>query len=203
MNQFDTSRLVQGAGDLWYGATNTSFLDAVADGTLPRDAFDRWLVQDYLFVRQVTNFAALSTSKASRDAQRVLITGLASLNDELDWFERNAEERRLNLSDPPHPVCRRYGHYMLAAAYQHPIEVLLAMFFGIEVSYCVAWGQLRSDDNGGPYAEFIDRWTNDVFVAYVKQLEAMADRYMHPQQQGQFDQVLRHETEFWKMTWQG
>ena len=75
MNQFDTSRLVQGAGDLWHGAINTAFLDSVADGTLPRDAFDRWLVQDYLFVRQLTNFAALSTSKASRDAQRVLITG--------------------------------------------------------------------------------------------------------------------------------
>ena len=69
-SQFDTSRLVIGAGELWASATTAPFLDGVGNGTLPREAFDRWLVQDHLFVQAFTSFAAIMASKAPRQAQR-------------------------------------------------------------------------------------------------------------------------------------
>ena len=200
VREFDRHRLAVGAGDLWRRGTTAAFLDAVGDGTLPPDAFDRWLVQDALFVREFTRFGALVAAKAPRDAQKVLIGGLAALDDELDWFERHARDRGLDLGVAPHPVCRRYANHILAAGYEASVEELLAMFFGIEAAYCVGWGSLVP---GGPYREFIERWTSPAFTVYVGQLGSLADRHQGPGQQAAFDDVMRHEEAFWRMTWEG
>lgn len=200
MSRFPQSRLVLGAGPRWTDATSAAFLDAIADGTLPREAFDRWLLQDRLFVRGLTSFAAILAARAPRDAQRVVLGGLAVLNDELDWFDRHGQERGLELDVPPHPVCHRYVDYLLAAAYTKPVGTLLAVFFGVEASYCHAWGRLA---RGGPYDEFLERWTTPAFVDYVDLLMELADRHVEEGQQEEFDRVLALERDFWRMTVEG
>lgn len=199
-HDFARSRLAEGAGDLWQEATRARFLDAVGDGTLPEEAFHRWLVQDYLFVAGLTRFVALAVAKTPRPAQRVLVGGLAALDAELDWFESHARVRDLDLDAPPDPVCRRYVDYLIAAGYSQPMEVLLAILYGVEVAYTVGWGRLEAE---GPYAEFIERWTHPDFQEYVAELRDLADAHRHPDQQGHFDRVMRHEREFWRMTWEG
>lgn len=205
LDTFVRSRLVRGAGDLWRAGTEAAFLDAVGDGTLPEEAFHRWLVQDYLFVSSFTRFVALVVAKTERPiqgrpAQSLVIAGLAALDDELGWFEKHAAERGLDLGTDPHPVCRRYVDFLLAAGYREPVPVLLAILYGVEVAYTVGWGRYEAS---GPYAEFIDRWTNPDFAAYVVELLRLADEHQHPDQQAAFDQVLRHERDFWRMTWEG
>jgi thiaminase/transcriptional activator TenA len=200
ISEFGSSRLALGAGDLWEAATRASFLDAIGDGTLPQEAFDRWLVQDYIFVRGFTSFVALTAAKAPRPEQSLVIGGLSALDEELAWFERQADERGLDLSAEPHPVCWRYMDYLIEAGYAQSFEVLLAIFYGVEVAYTVAWSRLEST---GPYADFIDRWTNPAFVEYVKKLREAAESHAHPGQQEEFNRVMGHEREFWRMTWEG
>lgn len=197
---FSHSRLAVGAGQLWDAGTRAAFLDAVGDGTLPAAAFHRWLVQDYLFVRGFTDFVAASAARTPRPEQRLLIAGLAALDQELEWFEGHAERRGLDLGTAPHPICRRYVDFLIAAAYTRPFEVLLAILYGVEVAYTVAWGRFPAE---GPYAEFIERWTHPGFAAYVESLRAAADAHPHPGQQPAFDEVMRHEADFWRMTWEG
>ncbi|MGB9606856.1 MAG: TenA family transcriptional regulator, partial [Bryobacteraceae bacterium] len=84
------SELIRRAGDLWKQATDSSFLQAIAAGSLPEDAFRRWLCQDYLFALGLTSFQAVALAKAPRDAHRVLIGGLVALDNELEWFEMHA-----------------------------------------------------------------------------------------------------------------
>ena len=66
MKEFTESRLALGAGELWDLGTPAEFLNAVGDGSLPEDAFSRWLVQDYLFVRGFAAFLSLTVSKTPR-----------------------------------------------------------------------------------------------------------------------------------------
>jgi thiaminase/transcriptional activator TenA len=199
MRDFDRSRLAAGAGELWQAGTTARFLDAVGDGTLPQEAFHRWLVQDYLFVKGFTRFAALTAAQTPRPAQSVLIGGLAALDAELAWFEEHARDRDLELETVAHPICRRYVDFLVASAYSQPPEILLAIFYGVEVAYTVAWGRLAAR---GPYAEFIERWTSPEFTAYVAELMGIADEHSHPGQQAAFNEVMRHEREFWQMTWE-
>ncbi len=197
---FASSRLAAGSGELWRRGTEARFLDAVGDGSLPEEAFHRWLVQDYLFVVGFTRFLAVAAARTPRPAQSAMIGGLAALDDELGWFERHAEARGLELDAEPHPTCRRYVDFLVAAAYTEPVEVLLAILYGVEVAYTVAWGRYAPR---GPYAEFIERWTSEPFQQYVAELERLADAHPHPGQQAAFDEVMRHEREFWRMTWEG
>ena len=200
MKEFTGSRLALGSGELWDLGTHAEFLDAVGDGSLPEDVFNRWLVQDYLFVKGFAAFASLTVSRTPRPAQSLLIAGLSALDDELDWFEAYAEAKSIDLGAELHTACQRYVDFLIAAGYSQPFQVLLAIFYGVEVAYTVAWGRLEAQ---GPYAEFISRWTHEDFQTYVRALLRIADEHLHPGQQEMFDQVMRHERDFWQMTWEG
>ena len=200
MREFHESRLVRAAGELWKRGTTATFLSAIADGTLPEPAFQRWLSQDYLFAQGLTAFQAIAVAKTPRGAQKLLIEGLSAMDAEMDWFESVAADHQVDLKAAPHPTCRRYVDFLVAAAYARPFEVLLAILYGVEVSYLVAWSQLTP---AGPYAEFIERWSNEPFVAYVRGLRDLADGHPHPAQQDHFNETLRHEADFWRMTWEG
>jgi thiaminase/transcriptional activator TenA len=200
LREFEESALVASAGGLWREASQAQFLSAIGDGALPEDAFHRWLVQDYLFVKGAATFLAVALAKTPRPAQKVLISGLAALDSELDWFEEQALKRGLDLNAEPHPTCRRYTDFLIASAYTQSFEVLLAMLYGAEVTYLCAWSALEP---ARPYAEFIERWSNDQFAEYVRQLLDVCCQHEHARQQEWFNEVLRHEREFWRMTWEG
>ena len=191
--------LIRGSGPLWQEATRSRFLDGLAEGSLPESAFHGWLSQDYLFAKGLTTFQAIVLSKAPRDCHNRLISGLTALDSEMDWFERQSRQRGIELDAPPHPICRSYIDFLVRSAYGEPYPVLLAILFGVEVSYLGAWSALEAK---GPYAEFIERWSNPAFVEYVSALGALAERYPHEGAQRAFDAVLQHERDFWKMTWE-
>ncbi len=192
--------LVRNAGPLWDEATHYPFLDALAAGSLAEDAFRRWLAQDYLFAKDLMAFQAILLAKAPRDWHKSLIGGLAALEKEMDWFESHAVRLQLNLDIRPHPTCRRYTDFLMRCAYTQPQPVLLAILFGVEASYLAAWSALVPS---GPCAEFIERWSSADFAAYVAALGELAERHPHEAAQEHFNEVLTHEAEFWKMSWEG
>lgn len=200
MSRFDDSLLVRRAGRLWQEATAAAFLDAIGDGTLPPEAFNRWLVQDHQFADALTSFQGIAAAKTPRRIRKPLIAGLGALDAEMDWFEAQASARGLKLNAPVHEVCRRYCDFLIQAAYSEPYPVLLAVLFGVEASYLAAWSGLPPK---GPYAEFIDRWSNPLFAEYVESLRVLAEGNLHESSQRYFDGVLAHERDFWRMTWEG
>lgn len=197
---YEHTTLIPASGDLWEEATRARFLTMAGDGTLPEEAFHRWLVQDYLFASGLTVFQAVTTARTPRPSQKLLILGLSALDSELDWFEDLAVKKHLDLRSPRHPVCSRYVDFLIASAHSEPFEVLLAILYGVEVSYLAGWSALEKK---GPYVEFIERWSNPQFADYVKGLSDLCTSHPHPGQQDGFDEVLRHEKDFWTMTTEG
>ena len=198
MQSFEDSPLVRSAGELWKQATTASFLDAIANGSLPAEALSRWLVQDYHFADALTSFQAIAAAKTPREFRKPLMGGLAALDAEMDWFEAMAKARGLNLKSPLHPTCRRYCDFLLRVAYTEPYPVLLAVLFGVEASYLAAWSHLPQE---GAYGELVSRWSSPRFTEYVDSLRALSENHPHESNQGCFEEVLLHEREFWKMTW--
>ncbi len=192
--------LIGNAGALWQEATHSPFLDAAAAGTLPAEAFGRWLSQDYLFAKDLTVFQAVLVSQAPRDCHKPLIAGLAALDSEMEWFEAHAARLGLDLAHAPDPICRRYTDFLIRCAHTEPFSVGLAALFGVEVSYLAAWSALEP---AGPYREFIERWSSAAFAHYVISLHALAERFPHEKAQEHFNLVLMHERDFWRMSWEG
>ncbi|BBL79511.1 aminopyrimidine aminohydrolase [Rubrobacter xylanophilus] len=193
--------------DLWSGATRHPFLEGVRRGTLPRKAFERWLVQDYLFVLEGLKFQANLLARAPRRDQRLLIGGLSDLEEELGWFEEQAGRRGLDLHARPHPINAAYCGFLArlkSEAYAAGITALWAL----ERAYLEAW---RGAAPGAPeYREFVEHWSMPEFEEYVLRLEEAVDAALGeaPEEERAragrvFPEVARLERDFWEMALEG
>ena len=200
MQFLDECSLVRNAGSLCKEATTTRFLDAVGQGTLPREALHRWLAQDYHFANGLAAFQAMTLSKTPRPLRKPLLQGLIALDGEMDWFEAMAAAHGVNLHVRHHPTCRHYCDFLLRVAYVEPYSVLFTVLFGVEASYLAAWSRLRPE---GPHRDMIERWSSPEFTAYVKTLGELVEQHPYHSNQVYFEEVLNHERDFWTMAWEG
>ena len=178
---------------LWTAATRHRFLDAVRDGTIADREFDRWLVQDALFVGDLLSFQARLLARAERPAQATLAAGCAALVAELDWFDEKAAARGIDMNQPPLPATVAYQDLLddLDAA---PYESALTALWVIERVYLLAWTTAASDTS--PFAEFVEHWTAPEFAAYVDALGALATPEGYDEL---IAEVLSLEVAFWDM----
>ncbi len=183
--------------DVWRAATRHPFLDAVRDGTIQAATFDAWLVQDCRFVADLLRFQARLLARAPREAQSVLAGGAVALVEELDWFERQAAARDLDLGAPAQPATAAYAD-LLARLDTADVATALTALWVIERAYLDAWSTALP---GAPeYREFVEHWTVPSFAEYVAGLEAAADGVGLPDDaDATFTAVVAAERAFWDM----
>lgn len=177
----------------WTAATRHPFLDAVREGTIADTAFDRWLAQDALFVTDLLTFQARLLARAPRPAHSVLAGGCVALVDELDWFDKKAAQRGLDVAAPALPATLAYRD-LLTRLDGLPADAALTALWVIERVYLLAWSHAASDDS--PFTEFIEHWTVPEFADYVDGLGTLAQPDSHPDLVAD---VLAHEIAFWDM----
>ena len=197
--------LVSRHAEAWRGATSHPFLDAVREGTLPREAFDLWLVQDYLFVGDLLRSQARILARASRRDQGVLASGLVAAEAELRWFEEKARERGLNLGASRLAATECYRE-MMSSMEDAPYPAAITGLWTIERAYLEAW---RSAKPPAAYAEFVEHWTTPEFAEYVSGLERAADDALSEADTSErekaaqtFLSVAHLERDFWEMAWE-
>jgi formylaminopyrimidine deformylase / aminopyrimidine aminohydrolase len=178
---------------LWSAATRHPFLKAVREGTITDSAFDRWLVQDALFVADLLTFQARLLARAPRAAQEVLAGGCVALVAELDWFEEQAARRGINLEQPALPPTLAY-RALLERLDAMPYEAAVTALWVLERVYLLAWGYAASPTS--PFGEFVEHWSAPAFADYVDALGVLAipDRYDEL-----VADVLAQEVAFWDM----
>jgi formylaminopyrimidine deformylase / aminopyrimidine aminohydrolase len=183
--------------ELWAAATRHRFLDAVRDGTIPDRDFNRWLVQDALFVSDLLAFQARLLARAERPAQATLAAGCAALVSELDWFDEQATARAIDMNQPPLPATLAYRE-LLGQLDAAPCETALTALWVIERVYLLAWTTAASDSS--PYREFVEHWTDPGFASYV---EALGELATPGGDDAVIADVLTHEIAFWDMALTG
>jgi thiaminase len=180
-------------GQLWRAATRHRFVDQVRRGTIGREAFDRWLVQDALFVADLLVFQARLLARAPRMGQGVLASGCVALVEELDWFDAQATRRGLDLGQPALAATVAYRG-LLTRVDSRPFAEGVTALWVLEQVYEQAWSAAASPTS--PFAEFIEHWTSPEFSRYVSALGELATV---PGQEELINEVLTHEVAFWDM----
>ena len=73
------------AGAAWGDYTRHAFVEGIRDGSLPRDAYLRYLVQDYIFLVHFSRAWALAVTKAEtlEEMRTCAATVHALLNEEM------------------------------------------------------------------------------------------------------------------------
>ena len=194
-------KLIQSHATLWYDATHHAFLDQVRDGTLAPAAFARWLCQDYHFGVALTRAEARFLAGAPREDLELLASGVQAMVAELDWFERKAAERRIDLDMPLHPTARAYIDYLHTLT-EEPYSIQLTALWALERAYLEAWRTALPA--AAVFREFVEHWTSDGFAAYVSELEAATNRVLEPAGDAEheaFRRVAQLERAFWQMAY--
>lgn len=191
----------------WHCATRHPFLTGARDGTLPPDAFDRWLEQDRHFVEHLARAWSRIAVTAPRDDLSLLADGISAFTAEMVWFEQLPTERHLDLRRPELPAAAAYNQWLLTVAAE-AYPVALAAMWLVEAAYLEAW---RSALPGAPaYRPFVEHWADDAFADFVDRLGRAADAALATATPAEIEAAERavlttadHEAAFWAMTFSG
>lgn len=186
---------------LWRRLATHPFVQQTADGTLPDEAFRRWLAQDHAFVVSFRRFLGRLVDLAPDEtAGDLLGRSFAPLEVELDLFRREAAARGVDLAAEPAPTTLGYTGYLMAAP-SDGWPVAVTVLYGAEKAYLDAWLAVRErapDDS--PYRRFVDNWSSPSFAAWVNDLASLLDRTVPqptPPVERAFARVVRFELRFW------
>lgn len=203
--------------DLWNAYNEHPFVKGIEQGTLDREKFRFYLIQDYLYLEEYAKVFAIGIAKSrSSETSAVFTKYLTAINKELDihggYFER------LGITDREVSGTRRsldnlsYTSYMLRVAYEDGEVGILTAILSCACSYemiakrmianrpsCVDdpfYGDWIRGYSSRDYSDenivltgIIDRLTEDVSAEELSHLIDV------------FTNCSRYEMMFWEMSW--
>ena len=217
MDVFD--RLKAGAAREWRAYTEHPFTDALADGSLPPDAFRAYLAQDYLFLIEFARAYALAIYKAPTLADmRESAGGLAAILDvEMDLHVGLCARWGLSAEDlertPAEAATLAYTRYVLDAGMRGDLLSLKVALAPCVIGYAEIARRLtrhpRAAVADNPYRAWIAQYAGTPFQKAARaaraHLDRLADGYLTPRREGDLSGVFRDatrlETAFWDMAW--
>jgi thiaminase/transcriptional activator TenA len=216
-----TAQLKDKYSSLWSAAVDHVFITELGEGTLSRERFARYFVQDYIFINDLVKMAGIAVAKApdNQTARPVeeFLNAILGAEDALfiDAFET------LGVSDDEYrgaealPTTAAFGNFLVRLAYEGSFREICTAMLATEGVY-LAWGdRLRAEgadpaasgsDPGRFYQGWIDLHTEEALGPIVGFLESVIDRAEPveiPRLEAIFERALRYEVAFWDMAYEG
>jgi thiaminase (transcriptional activator TenA) len=205
--------------ELWAAATNLRaavhahpFNVELAAGTLPREAFAHYMVQDSLYLRGYARVLALAAAKApgadeilecAKAAEVAIVVERALHAGYLDQFGIAASDVESAQSTP---ACEAYVNFMLATAATDSFGVLVAAILPCFWLYQDVGTQIAQNvvpDNF--YQAWIDTYADESFAAATDRMKAIVDAAGDAAGEGErarmkaaFLRCAQHEWLFWQ-----
>ena len=206
------------AGDDWHAYTHHPFVQGMRDGTLPREAFLRYLVQDYLFLVHFSRAWALAVTKAETlDEMRACAATVHTLLDkemrlhvETCAAEGISEAQLFSAREAPPNIA--YTRYVLDAGHAGDFLDLLAALAPCVLGYGEIGARLATEGHEPPYADWIGTYADADYQATCQEVGALIDavvaRRIGPTPENsprwsslceRFQTATRLEIDFWGM----
>ena len=212
-----TQRLYEAARPVWQQCHEHPFVRGIGDGTLDKEKFQWFLLQDYLYLFDYARVFAWGVIKA-RDAglMRTFSANVdAILGGEMkihrSYMARLGITEEQVLQVKPALSNTSYTHYMLAvAAAGGPAEIIAAIR-ACSGSYAEIGEELAKVPGALDhpfYGEWVQGYageeyhkTNDALVALMDELAAGCTEEQYARLEEIFVNCSRYELGFWEMAW--
>ena len=159
------------------------FLSGLADGTLARESFRHYIVQDAHYLRGYARALALCAAKATEPADTAMFAEHAAgaIAAERDLHAALMHELGSSAEqaarEPVAPTTRAYVSYLLAAAYGGSFAEAVAAVLPCYWIYARVGAELLARSSPDPlYARWIAMYGGDEFQAVVDSVLALTDR---------------------------
>ena len=159
------------------------FNTELAAGTLSRERFRFYIVQDAIYLGQYARVLALAAAKAPEIAtlQAFANSALGAVAVEQALHGRYLQEFGVDpvlvMAAEPTPDCLAYTSFLLATAYQEPWEILVAALLPcFWIYWDVAQAITREAAAENPYRAWIDTYADPHFGEAVGRVIGVADQ---------------------------
>ncbi len=195
------------------------FNQSLADGSLSRERFERYVLEDAHYLTVFTRALAATAARAGTDEDRGVLLRNAheSVQIERDLHRRMLADfgitRDKVRSFEPSPTGFAYGNFLLALAFGEPYPVAVAGLlpcFRIywEVGKALAVRSAALDPARNPYRAWIDTYAGEEYAATVAEVAELVDRAAQGQTPTVRDQMMKAylkaselEWMFWDSAW--
>ena len=210
-------RELRGKSDpLWEEIFRHPFVKGIGDGTLPRDRFEFYLKQDYVYLIDFSRVFALASAKSPTPADMGAFAALlhATLDTEMELHRKTCAafgiaEQELART-PKSPITSAYTDLLVRTAYEGGLADILAVLLPCACGYVEIGKRLKSD--GLPedrhYRDWIDTYSSPEFQAFADWLigrmnEEAAGAPAHRREEWHrlYGESARHEYLFFDMSW--
>lgn len=158
------------------------FNKELAAGTLPRETFIFYMIQDAHYLGVFARALALAAAKAPgteaqvtlAEASAAAIVAERSLHE--TFFAGFGVTPAMVAATPPSPACAGYGNFLLAAGHGQGYAVGLAAILPcFKIYFEVGKVLLAQATPGNPYKAWLDTYADEEFGRSVQRIEALAD----------------------------
>ena len=166
-----------GSADLAAAALEHPFVTGIADGTLPRARFARYVAQDAFFLEAFARAYALGVAHSrDRATLEVFVDLLAGVREELRLHDGYAVRWGIDLAAvSPAPATLAYTDFLLATAALGDVGEVCAAMTPCMRLYAHL-GRALVPRATGPYREWVDTYADQGFAELAATLEALLDR---------------------------
>jgi thiaminase (transcriptional activator TenA) len=192
------------------------FNTELAAGTLARDRFQSYIVQDAIYLGRFSRALAIAAAKApdTETMQNFAQSALRAVAVEQVLHGGYLREFGIDPAQiaetEPSPDCHAYTSYLIACAYHEPWEILIAALlpcFRIYWEVGCAIAEKAGGDN--PYRAWIDTYADERFAEGVRAAVAIGDRAAaaagtttRARMLGSFVRACQYEWLFWDGAYQ-
>ena len=172
-------RLWQNNLDLAQRCLEHPFIRGLGDGTLPVDAFRRYVAQDAYFLRAFLSAYALCTARSPDiEAAAVLVEMQQSTLDELKLHSAYSRELGIDLSNVhPYRATAAYSDFLQRTAWAEGADQTLAAMTPCVRLYGFLGSELaREEIPSHRYGDWIRTYSSDDYWKHVQRMEALLDR---------------------------
>jgi thiaminase (transcriptional activator TenA) len=170
-------------GPLYDSILKLPFNQELAAGTLSRERFAFYMLQDALYLTSFARALAVTAARAPDEDAIIQFAGSARtavvVERELHagFFKTYGISPEQAAATEPSPTCAHYTHYLLALAHNAPYEISVAALLPCFWIYWEVGSHLfniAAPDN--PYQPWIDTYADEAFAEGVRKVIAISDQ---------------------------
>lgn len=210
-------RLLTATTDIWKAYNEHPFVLGIQNGTLDKEKFRYYIIQDYLYLEDYAKTFAVGAAKSkSLEMANLFAKYISVMNGELDVH--NGYLARLGVTQEEIDSTPRsldnlsYTSYMLRVAYEEGEAEILAAILSCTYSYEIIARNIVKNNPASIHDEFYGDWIKGYASdAYAEENAILLDtlnRITENDSESQIQHLIdifvacsRYELAFWEMSW--
>lgn len=211
-------QILAGSRKIWEDFHSHPFVRGIADGTLPKEKFEYFMIQDYLYLLEYAKVFSIGAAKATdpyvMKAFSLYVDQI--MNGELKIHKAYMERLGISLDRANAAIMAQdnlsYTSYMLRIAYEAGPAEVCAAILPCAVSYEeIACEMVKRDPNCQNhefYGEWIQGYADPGYHEANVALKELTDRAASDYNEAQIARLVeigqrcsRYEGGFWDMSW--